>query len=681
MAKINLKNSLLVIASVIILLGTWIRFAQVANYNFPFTTDQARDMLDLRNIVVGHHLTLVGPTTSINGVFLGPSYYYFNILPFIVGQGNPSALVYWNILFYLIASVLLLLLHIKKELIFGFFSSILFIMAPGLFQSTRYFWNSNCMPYFTVFFFVALAFYLLKPSRKKAFLVGLISGISMQFQAAFGILFFPFSLITSGLKKVGWKNIGIQCLGFFVTLLPQVLFELKHHFGMTKIFLAEFSGSGDILGDKLTFLKALENHYHVFIEFSHGIIALPYNLDSVLLIAAICFLGLQIYQKKLNPVVKTYSLLSFGFLVFAFIFYLVYLHELKGWFVIGLRVPYILLLASFFTAIYQHTLSIKQPKNLLQTATIALLLVAVIFSYLDQKQFIPNTADFRSNDKSNFRNELEEIDWVYQHTNGQGFKAYNYIASVYDFPYQYLYWWYATPKYGYQPETITYKDNVPEYITNNTSFLTKTKPQTDNLIAMIYEDDENSERWYSWGGNFTKFCRRDGIQYPWGTNVEIRRPCQPGEDSPALRRIHDTTVLETMGYIIKNDQILLAQVDYGKDGLKWEGISGLVQKDESLKQSLIRSFKEKTGLTIDRLNAIHSGELNYDTKQIDVFTVTDFTGNLNIKDPEVKDIRWFNIKDIPYKQMTEDNRMIIPELLSHNFIRLNLGQFTIYPLQ
>lgn len=534
MRQLTLKNALLVVAFTIILFSGWIRFVQVANYNFPFTTDQARDMLDLRNIVVGVNPTLIGPTTSINGVFLGPGYYYFNVIPFFLGQGDPSYLVYWNILFYLIASVLLLLLHIKKEIGFGFFASILFITAPGYFQATRYFWNSNSMPYFVVIYFISLYFLLRDPSVKKALWLGLIAGICMQFQAAFGILLLPFAIITSLIKKTGWKLIGLQILGFGITLLPQILFDLKNQFVMSKIFLAEVSGSGQVLGGKLTFIEALLSHLNTFIFFSHGIIALPYNLDSAILVAAIAFLGLKIYQKKLDPDLKIYTYLSLGFLLFAFIFYSFYLHELKDWFVLSLRIPYLLLIASFLTAVYRHTLKTSLYKHLPKTLAITIILLSVFFSFNDQKQFIPVNSSERSTDKSNLRNSIEAIDWVYEHISGKGFKSYNYIPSVYDFPYQYLYWWHGTKKYGYQPSSISYKEGVPEYVVNNTQFLTKTKPQEDNLIAMIYEDDEIIDRTFAWGGDFTKYCRITDIKYSWGTTVEIRKPCLPGEDSPSL---------------------------------------------------------------------------------------------------------------------------------------------------
>lgn len=536
MKSVTLKNALIFVAFVIILISGGIRVAQVANYNFPFTTDQARDMLDLRQIVVGLNPTLVGPTTSINGVFLGPSYYYFNVIPFFLGQGDPSALVYWNLSFYLLSAFLILILHKKNEVGFGFFASILFITSPGYFQNTRYFWNSHSMVYFALLYFVCLYFFLRNSSSKKALLLGLTAGIAMQFQAAFGILLLPFGLLMSlfYLKKSRFKLIGIVLFSFCVTLLPQILFELKNKFVMTKIFLAEATGSGAVLGEKLTFPEALISHINSFIYFSHGILALPFNLDSVLLIGAVLFLGFKIYQKKIDPDLKIYTFISIGFLLFSFIFYSFYLHELKDWFILSLRIPYIILIATFLTAVYHHILKNKVYRHLPKTITIGVVLISVTLAFMDQQQFIPKNFNDRSADKSNLRNSIEAIDWVYEHLNNKGFKAYNYIPSVYDFPYQYLYWWYGTKKYGYLPETITYKEGVPEYIPHNTEFLLKTKPQEDQLIALIYEDDSTMDRLFGWGGNFTKYCRITDIKYSWGTTAELRRPCNPGEDSPRL---------------------------------------------------------------------------------------------------------------------------------------------------
>lgn len=489
--------------------------------------DQARDMLDIRSIVVEKNLTLIGPTTSINGVFLGPSYYYFNVLPFALGGGDPSALVYWNILMFILGAVLIFWFFSRRNLWVGAIASIIFLMSPALFMTSRYFWNSNVMPYMTIIYFIALLYYIEKPSIKRSLLIGFIAGIGMHFQAAFGILFFPFALISALAKKVDKKQYLYLLAGFFVTLLPQILFDLRHNFVMAKIFFAEASGEGSVLGDRLSYPKALLSHAKTYLEFMEGLFILPQYGGPIVVFLSILFLAYKTRIKNIHKFSKVVFFVSLGFLVFSFLFYAIYPYALKGWFILGLRIPIIFIVACFMYELFE---TFKGKTKYLVLTLIALFFsYSFILTYQDQSQFIPKSISERSKDKSNLRNEIESIDWVYKHTEGKGFKAYNYIPSVYDFPYQYLYWWHGTKKYGYQPEVVSYLDNVPEYIVDNQKFFTKTKPQEDGLIALIYETDEIPDRMYGWLGNFTKYCPVTDIKYTWGAIAEIRKPCLPGE--------------------------------------------------------------------------------------------------------------------------------------------------------
>lgn len=480
--------------------------------------DQARDMLDIREIVISLHPTLIGPTTSINGVFLGPFYYYFNVLPFALSGGDPASLVYWNILWYTLAAFAIFYAAYKKNISFALITSILFLMTPAFFYSSRYFWSANPMPYVTTFYFLGLIFFILKRTKTNSFLIGLISGLAMQFEAAFGILFFPFLLTYSLFRKVSFKIIFFSFAGFFITLLPQILFELRHNFIMTKTFINEISGQSQILGEKIGFVEAQISHLKSFAEFSTGILEIPYWLSWGLIITAVLFLILRF--KKLGSFEKEVFLTSILFVVFAVIFYSWYLHPLKGWYLLGLRVPYIFILSLFFSEIFKI-------KNLLLKAVVILLITfSFIFTFFVQSKFIPENINSRSGDKSTLRNEIESIDWVYEKAGGKGFKAYNYIPSVYDYPYQYLYWWYGTKKYGYQPEVITYLDNVPEYIKQNDKYFTMRKPAGENpLIFLIYEKDESRERLAAWLGNFTKYCTVEKQAFNWETTVESRMNC------------------------------------------------------------------------------------------------------------------------------------------------------------
>lgn len=501
-------------------LSLYLKTAPILNNNFPFTMDQARDMLDIRNIVVGKKPTLIGPTTSINGVFLGPFYYYLNLPAFVIGGGDPAYLVYWNIFCYMAAGILIFLYFYKESKNLGLIASSIYLMSPALFYSSRYFWSANPMPVFTVFFFLMLFYFLKNPSKKRAFFLGIISGLSMQIEAAFGTFFFPVALFIAIVRRKGFLNCLFLGTGFFVTLLPQVFFELRHHFVMTKTFFAEVGGTSQILGEKLTYIESINNHYASFVEFLNGNFELSGQITLFLMVAALIFLIYRMFRKTIHPASREIFLNCLIFICLYFVFYSFYPHPLKGWYLLALRIPYLLFISAFF---YEITNYKKIYLNLLM---IIFLGYSFYLTSISQLKFVPQNINDHSGDKSNLRNEMEAIDWVYQKADGKGFKIYNYIPSVYDYPYQYLFWWYGTKKYGYQPETITYKDGVPEYIPNNEFYWNKKRlAGNDPLVFLLYEKDENKERLFAWLGDFVNICRFDKSNFTWDTTVEIGKIC------------------------------------------------------------------------------------------------------------------------------------------------------------
>src|SRR5947208_1108732 len=83
------------ILGIIILLGSWLRLSGIFSNSFAFTYDVGRDMLEIRNIVVNHHLTLIGQTTGIQGIFYGPWWYYILVVPFTLSGGNPQGIAFF----------------------------------------------------------------------------------------------------------------------------------------------------------------------------------------------------------------------------------------------------------------------------------------------------------------------------------------------------------------------------------------------------------------------------------------------------------------------------------------------------------------------------------------------------------------------------------------------------------
>jgi len=74
---------------VILILGIVLRSQETISRNFVFLIDQGRDMMAVKSILYDHHLTLIGPYTSLQGVFQGPIWYYLlSVFTFLFG-GDP----------------------------------------------------------------------------------------------------------------------------------------------------------------------------------------------------------------------------------------------------------------------------------------------------------------------------------------------------------------------------------------------------------------------------------------------------------------------------------------------------------------------------------------------------------------------------------------------------------------
>src|SRR5579871_1266589 len=87
-STISKKTFDYIILGILVFFSGLIRFVPLFQGNVPFLFDQGRDMLAVKQIVVGHKLTLIGPFTGLQGVFQGPLHYYLLAIPFIITKGN-----------------------------------------------------------------------------------------------------------------------------------------------------------------------------------------------------------------------------------------------------------------------------------------------------------------------------------------------------------------------------------------------------------------------------------------------------------------------------------------------------------------------------------------------------------------------------------------------------------------
>lgn len=501
---------------VIFILTFFVRLDAIKGNNLPFTTDQGRDMIDIRGIAVGGKPRLIGPTTSINGVFLGPFWYYFNLPPFIASGGDPASLLVWQIIWYQLAGLLFYLFLKKENPSLAFFTSVFFLIMPLGFNTSRYSWNANAMPIFTSLFLLSLYLLGQKPTAKHALATGLLAGLALQIEAAFGILFFPFSLLSLLLVTRKLKFHLWHLVGFLITLLPQALFEVRHQFSLTKVLLTEFSGKSAMLGERLSFHERLADRWAATTKLASETSHLPVSYLFPIF-GIVCFVALAFsFKGHLTKSNRQFVLLNFAFIVFSLLFYLLFPQTLKGWYLLGLSVPLVLLYGSSLASLWEIN------DRLIRTGLSALVFLSLLFTYTAQAEYLSVAQKMGDQNKSSLKNSLAVIDWVYEKAAGNGFKAYSYLPSIYDYPYQYLYWWYGAKKYGYQPNDVAYLPNQPEYIENMRVYLTKTRPLPGNepVFLIIERDEQNPTFETAWLGNFSGLCLVEKVDL--GYPVQIR---------------------------------------------------------------------------------------------------------------------------------------------------------------
>lgn len=120
--------------------------------------------------------------------------------------------------------------------------------------------------------------------------------------------------------------------------------------------------------------------------------------------------------------------------------------------------------------------------------------------------------------------------------------------------------------------------------------------------------------------------------------------------------------IATVCFIVEDNKILLALIEYSSNIRKWNGIGGFVEKNESPEQAVVREIEEETFIKVNKEDLKRVGELDLDVNLI-VFRTSRWSGELKIKDPSLKELKWFEFDEIPYNQMIEGNSTWIPEII------------------
>lgn len=246
----------IIIILLILLVASFLRFYRLPEY-MMFLGDQGRDCLMIQRILVEKDFPLLGPPSSVGTVYLGPLYYYMMAVPMAIFWLNPVAAA---VMVALIGIMTIGLIYYLSREWFGkkaaAISSFLYAISFVTVDSSRYSWNPNPAPFFTLLAFLGLHL----ARKKKNFLWFILTGVSLSAAIQMHyltLILFPvffilwlFEVLIYGRKE--YKNFILGTIGailsFFISISPLIIFDFKYNFVNFKGFQALFAGENGSLG-------------------------------------------------------------------------------------------------------------------------------------------------------------------------------------------------------------------------------------------------------------------------------------------------------------------------------------------------------------------------------------------------------------------------------------------------
>lgn len=186
-------------------------------------------------------LVLLGPTSGILGFFLGPLWFYAGLPGYILSGGNPYGIASG---YMLLASLAIPLYWLISHRLFptrrwaarGLALGLALI--SGSIHASIFIWN----PLISLPLVAGATYSFMRAREHRAWLVlgFFLFALTLQSEFAYAIFFLaPLVIMIPWMRtEWNWKDFVFPALAGVLTLIPQVLAELKTKFAMTKALIA-----------------------------------------------------------------------------------------------------------------------------------------------------------------------------------------------------------------------------------------------------------------------------------------------------------------------------------------------------------------------------------------------------------------------------------------------------------
>lgn len=121
----------------------------------------------------------------------------------------------------------------------------------------------------------------------------------------------------------------------------------------------------------------------------------------------------------------------------------------------------------------------------------------------------------------------------------------------------------------------------------------------------------------------------------------------------------------TVCFVISRNKVLLALIEYLDGKRLWNGIGGIVDAGETPEQAVSREISEETNLVVAEEYVQDAKTVLIGDLELHILVATNWSGEESIIDPTLKELRWFDISEVPYDRMHLDNDKWLPEIFNH----------------
>ena len=288
------KNKFLII---IIGLGLFLRLYHLPNSTI-FAWDQERDAFTIKQIIVDKKLTLIGPRViNDHGFMLGP-YFFYLLLPFyLITNLSPYAIILfmavYNLVFLAFSFFILKkIFSTKIAYIFVFIWSVL----PLAISIDTISWNPLLVPLLFIillYFLITFNFNKIKNWLILGFYLGFCFNIHVQLIVlSFTAFIFLFIKIS---KKAFFKKVIFLFLGFLLSFLPLLIFDLRHNFLNLNLLLGFFQ-NGSSTKNPFAFIPVWTNYFSSIFLIKSSFLAILFWLIMAVILFFLSF------KNKINQI-------------------------------------------------------------------------------------------------------------------------------------------------------------------------------------------------------------------------------------------------------------------------------------------------------------------------------------------------------------------------------------------